>query len=123
MVSASPSALSDGVMMDAVFLPHLSSSSTPLLRHSNSWTSILSHGAFSSHTPPPSPGESPIRDFPVHLLPHTEGHGAPLISPSADLIATAPQLANQRLVCVLEACHLGGARTELVLSRGFHLRD
>lgn len=88
-------ALSDGLMMDAIFLPHLSSS-TPLLRHSNSWTSILSHGAFSSHTPPPSP---------------------------ADLIAMAPQLANQRLVCVLEACHLGGARTELVLSRGYHLRD
>ncbi|XP_047240948.1 RPA-related protein RADX isoform X2 [Girardinichthys multiradiatus] len=86
-------ALSDGLMIDAVFLPHFSSS---LLHHSNTWTSILSHGAFSSHKPPPSP---------------------------ADLIAMAPQLANQRLVCVLEACHLGGARTELVLSRGFHLKD
>ncbi|XP_016535166.1 uncharacterized protein CXorf57 isoform X2 [Poecilia formosa] len=86
-------ALSDGHTIDAVFLPHLSSSSH---RHGNTWTSILSQGAFSSHTPPPSP---------------------------ADLIAMAPQLANQRLVCVLEACHLGGARTELVLSRGFHLKD
>ncbi|XP_027894505.1 RPA-related protein RADX isoform X3 [Xiphophorus couchianus] len=86
-------ALSDGLTIDAVFLPHLSSSSH---RHANTWTSILSQGAFSSHTPPPSP---------------------------ADLIAMAPQLANQRLVCVLEACHLGGARTELVLSRGFHLKD
>ncbi|KAM4714917.1 RPA-related protein RADX isoform 2-T2 [Anableps anableps] len=86
-------ALSDGLMIDAVFLPHLSSS---LHHHSNTWTSILSQGAFSSHAPPPSP---------------------------ADLVAMAPQLANQRLVCVLEACHLGGARTELVLSRGFHLKD
>ncbi|XP_015257047.1 PREDICTED: uncharacterized protein CXorf57-like isoform X2 [Cyprinodon variegatus] len=86
-------ALSDGGLVDAVFLPHLSSS---LLRHANTWTSILSHGAFSPHTPPPTP---------------------------ADLIAMAPQLANQRLVCVLEACHLGGAKTELVLTRGFHLKD
>ncbi|XP_026225225.1 RPA-related protein RADX isoform X2 [Anabas testudineus] len=87
-------ALSDGVLVDAVFLPHASSS--PLLPHSNTWTSILSHGAFSSHAPPPSP---------------------------ADLIAMAAQLTNQRLVCVLEACHLGGARTELVLSRAFRLAD
>ncbi|XP_036967079.1 RPA-related protein RADX isoform X4 [Acanthopagrus latus] len=89
-------ALSDGVMVDVIFLPHSSSSSTSLLHHSNTWTSILSHGAFSSHTPAPSP---------------------------ADLIAMAAQLANQRLVCVLEACHLGGARTELILSRAFHLTD
>ncbi|XP_035986977.1 RPA-related protein RADX isoform X3 [Fundulus heteroclitus] len=86
-------ALSDGLMVHAVFLPHLCPAPP---RHANTWTSILSHGAFSSATPPPSP---------------------------ADLIAMAPQLANQRLVCVLEACHLGGARTELVLSRGFHLKD
>ncbi|XP_073330936.1 RPA-related protein RADX [Pagrus major] len=89
-------ALSDGVLVDVVFLPHSSSSSSSLLHHSNTWTSILSHGAFSSHTPAPSP---------------------------ADLIAMAAQLANQRLVCVLEACHLGGARTELILSRAFHLTD
>ncbi|KAM4536299.1 RPA-related protein RADX isoform 2-T2 [Odontesthes bonariensis] len=91
-------ALSDGVLVDAVFLPH-SSSSSPRPScdpHSNTWTSILAHGAFSSHTPPPSP---------------------------VDLIATAAQLTNQRLVCVLEACHLGGATTELVLSRAFHLSD
>ncbi|XP_072232016.1 RPA-related protein RADX isoform X2 [Leuresthes tenuis] len=86
-------ALSDGVLVDAVFLPHSSPSCDA---HSNTWTSILSHGAFSSHTPPPSP---------------------------VDLIATAAQLTNQRLVCVLEACHLGGATTELVLSRAFHLSD
>ncbi|XP_037614856.1 RPA-related protein RADX isoform X1 [Sebastes umbrosus] len=89
-------ALSDGVLVDAVFLPNSSSSSLspPLLPHSNTWTSILSHGAFSSHTPVPAP---------------------------ADLIGMAAQLANQRLVCVLEACHLGVATTEVVLSRAFHL--
>ncbi|XP_051800645.1 RPA-related protein RADX-like isoform X2 [Acanthochromis polyacanthus] len=91
-------ALSDGVLFDAIFLPHAwSSCPCPLqLPHSNTWTSILSHGAFSSHTPPPSP---------------------------ADLIAMAAQLTNQRLVCVLEACHLGGASMELVLSRAFHLAE
>ncbi|XP_078100730.1 LOW QUALITY PROTEIN: RPA-related protein RADX [Sander vitreus] len=116
-------ALSDGVLVDAVFLPHSSSSSPPPpslphsssssppppslphsssspspppLPHSNTWTSILSHGAFSPHTPPPSP---------------------------ADLVSTAAQLANQRLVCVLEACHMGGATTELILSRAFLLTD
>ncbi|XP_071315383.1 RPA-related protein RADX [Trachinotus anak] len=87
-------ALSDGVLVDAVFLPHSSSSHPPLLPHANTWTSILSHGAFSSHKPPPSP---------------------------ADLIGMAAQLTNQRLVCVLEACHLGGPTTELVLSRAFPL--
>ncbi|XP_022625661.1 uncharacterized protein CXorf57-like [Seriola dumerili] len=89
-------ALSDGVSVHAIFLPHSSSSSLspPLLPHANTWTSILSHGAFSSHKPPPSP---------------------------ADLISMAAQLTNQRLVCVLEACHLGGATTELILSRAFHL--
>nr|XP_020512885.1 RPA-related protein RADX-like [Labrus bergylta] len=88
-------ALSDNVMVDVVFLPHSSFAlSPPLHHHSNTWSSILSHGAFSSHTPPPSP---------------------------ADLITMATQLANQRLVCVLEACHLGGAKTELILSRAFHL--
>lgn len=89
-------ALSDGVLVDAIFLPHSSSSplSPPFHRHSNTWSSILSHGAFSSHSPPPSP---------------------------ADLIAMAGQLANQRLVCVLEACHLGSTKTELILSRAFHL--
>ncbi|XP_026178016.1 RPA-related protein RADX isoform X2 [Mastacembelus armatus] len=86
-------ALSDSVLVDVVFLPH---SSSPLLPHANTWASILSHGAFSSHAPPPSPG---------------------------DLISMAAQLTNQRLVCVVEACHLGGARSELVLSRAFHLRD
>eukprot|EP00066_Takifugu_rubripes_P025864 XP_011615130.1 PREDICTED: uncharacterized protein CXorf57-like [Takifugu rubripes] len=80
-------ALTDAVLLDAVFLPHSSGSSH---QHSNTWSSILSHGAFSSDTPPPSP---------------------------------ASQLANQRLVCVLEACHLGGARTELILSRAFRLTD
>ncbi|XP_064788921.1 LOW QUALITY PROTEIN: RPA-related protein RADX [Oncorhynchus masou masou] len=37
----------------------------------------------------------------------------------ADLIATAFQLANQRLVCVLELCLLGGDRLEVVLCRAF----
>ncbi|XP_074555106.1 RPA-related protein RADX [Halichoeres trimaculatus] len=88
-------ALSDGILVDAFFLPSSSSSlSPPLHRHRNTWSSILAHGAFSTHTPPPSP---------------------------ADLIAMAGQLANQRLVCILEACHLGGAKTELILSRAFHL--
>ncbi|AWO97338.1 Hypothetical protein SMAX5B_004432 [Scophthalmus maximus] len=86
-------ALSDGVSVDVVFLPS-SPSPPPLLPHANTWTSILSHGAFSSDKPPPSP---------------------------ADLIAMADQLTNRRLVCVLEACHLGGATTELILSRAFRL--
>ncbi|XP_028298231.1 RPA-related protein RADX isoform X2 [Gouania willdenowi] len=81
--------LSDGVMLDVTFLPSSSSSSL----HANTWTSILAHGAFSTHTPPPSAG---------------------------DLVAMAAQLANQSLVCVLEACHLGGACMELVLSRAYH---
>ncbi|KAK1890478.1 IgA FC receptor [Dissostichus eleginoides] len=41
--------------------------------------------------------------------------------PPGDLIDMAAQLSNQRLMCVLEACHLGGASTELVLSRTFRL--
>ncbi|KAK7910120.1 hypothetical protein WMY93_014804 [Mugilogobius chulae] len=80
-----------GLSLDVLFLPDLAPA---LVRHSNSWTSILSHGVFSPHGPPPAP---------------------------ADLIATATQLSNQRLLCVLEACHLGGDRTELVLSRAFVL--
>ncbi|KAI9527212.1 hypothetical protein NQZ68_032793 [Dissostichus eleginoides] len=43
------------------------------------------------------------------------------LSPPGDLIDMAAQLSNQRLMCVLEACHLGGASTELVLSRTFRL--
>ncbi|KAF1381112.1 hypothetical protein PFLUV_G00171120 [Perca fluviatilis] len=42
---------------------------------------------------------------------------------NADLISTAAQLVNQRRVCVLEACHLGGATTKLILSRAFPLTD
>ncbi|CAL9694823.1 unnamed protein product [Knipowitschia caucasica] len=80
-----------GSTLDVVFLPSLSPSPA---RHSNSWAAILSHGAFSPHCPPPAP---------------------------VDLIATATQLSNQRLLCVLEACHLGGASLELVLTRGFVL--
>ncbi|XP_068164546.1 RPA-related protein RADX isoform X2 [Antennarius striatus] len=85
-------ALSDGMLVDAVFLPH--GAAPPDDHHANTWLSILSHGAFSPHTPPPSP---------------------------ADLIGMAAQLANQRLACVLDACHLGGAVTEVILSRGFRL--
>ncbi|KAJ8008649.1 hypothetical protein DPEC_G00107060 [Dallia pectoralis] len=91
-------ALSDGVIVDAVFLPSTSttcrtSGSTSLC---DQWFSILTHGGFPPNTPPPAP---------------------------ADLIATASQLANQRLVCVLEACLLGGDRVELVLSRAFLLKN
>ncbi|XP_045557673.1 RPA-related protein RADX isoform X3 [Salmo salar] len=96
-------ALSDGVMVDAVFLPGSSAASTPSgpspphgPSHSDHWFTILTHGGFSAHTPPPAP---------------------------ADLIATASQLSNQRLVCVLEVCLLGGDRLEVVLSRAFPLRD
>lgn len=51
--NASAAALTDDVLVDAIFLPH---SSSPAHQHSNTWTSILAHGAFSSDTPPPSPG-------------------------------------------------------------------
>lgn len=91
-------ALSDGVMLDVIFLPAAPGNLhwMPLpLSHDNSWESVLSHGGFSPHAPPPSP---------------------------ADLIATANQLTNQRLVCVLDACALGGERLELVLNRAFPLR-
>ncbi|XP_045070429.1 uncharacterized protein LOC121557772 [Coregonus clupeaformis] len=96
-------ALSDGVVVDAVFLPASSASSAPSgpspphgPSHSDHWFTILTHGGFSPHTPPPAP---------------------------ADLIATASQLANQRLLCVLEVCLLGGDRVEVVLSRAFPLKD
>ncbi|KAM9827259.1 RPA-related protein RADX [Neosynchiropus ocellatus] len=88
-------ALSDGALINAVFRP---SSELPTFHqpHSNTWVSILSHGAFSSHAPPPSP---------------------------SDLIGMAAQLTNQRLVCVLEVCHLGGPSTEVILSRAYQLTD
>ncbi|XP_049616674.1 RPA-related protein RADX [Syngnathus scovelli] len=89
-------ALSDGVCVDAIFLPQSSSSSLspPSRSHGNTWASVLSHGAFSSHAPPPSPG---------------------------DLIATATLLANQRLACLLDVCNLGGESTEVVISRAFRM--
>lgn len=43
--------------------------------------------------------------------------------PTADLIATVAQLTNRRLVCVLEACVLGGDKVELILNRAFPLRS
>lgn len=43
--------------------------------------------------------------------------------PTADLIATAAQLTNQRMVCVLEACALGGDKVELILNCAFPLRS
>ncbi|XP_051935097.1 RPA-related protein RADX [Hippocampus zosterae] len=87
-------ALSDGVCIGTIFLPQASSSSLspPSHSHSNTWASILSHGAFSCHAPPPSPG---------------------------DLIATATLLANQRLLCLLDVCNLGGDLDEVVISRAF----
>nr|XP_055053152.1 RPA-related protein RADX [Misgurnus anguillicaudatus] len=91
-------ALSDGVTLDVIFLPtgpgNLHWAPLPL-SHDNSWESLLSHGGFSPHAPPPSP---------------------------ADLITTADQLTNQRLLCVLEACALGGDKVEFVLNRAFPLR-
>ncbi|KAF4089342.1 hypothetical protein AMELA_G00065270 [Ameiurus melas] len=91
--------LSDGVMLDVIFFPATPGTLhwKPLpLTHDNTWESVLSHGGFSSHAPPPSP---------------------------ADLIATAAQLTNRRLVCVLEACALGGDNVELILNRAFPLRS
>ncbi|KAB5579453.1 hypothetical protein PHYPO_G00195230 [Pangasianodon hypophthalmus] len=91
--------LSDGVMLDVIFFPATPGNLhwKPLpLTHDNTWESVLSHGCFSSHAPPPSP---------------------------ADLIATAAQLTNRRLVCVLEACALGGDKVELILNRAFPLRS
>ncbi|RXN21446.1 putative protein CXorf57-like isoform X2 [Labeo rohita] len=44
------------------------------------------------------------------------------LSVKADLIATANQLTNQRLLCVLDACALGEEKMELVLNRAFPLR-
>lgn len=91
-------ALSDGVTLDVIFLPTVPGNLhwAPLpLSHDNSWESLLSHGGFSPHAPPPSP---------------------------ADLITTADQLTNQRLLCVLEACALGGDKVEFVLNRAFPLR-
>lgn len=82
-------ALSDNVLVEAVFLPNAQPASH---QHANNWVSILSHGAFSPHSSPPSP---------------------------ADLIEMASQLANQRLLCVLDMCHLGGDRTEIMIIRGF----
>ncbi|KAM9501111.1 RPA-related protein RADX [Clarias gariepinus] len=91
--------LSDGVMLDVIFFPatpgNLHWKPIPLT-HDNTWESVLSHGGFSSHAPPPSP---------------------------ADLIATVAQLTNRRLVCVLEACALGGDKVELILNRAFPLRS
>ncbi|KAG7330094.1 hypothetical protein KOW79_006316 [Hemibagrus wyckioides] len=91
--------LSDGVMLDVIFFPATPGNLhwKPLpLTHDNTWESVLSHGGFSSHAPPPSP---------------------------ADLIATAARLTNQRMVCVLEACALGGDTVELILNRAFPLRN
>ncbi|KAK9972218.1 hypothetical protein ABG768_025541 [Culter alburnus] len=91
-------ALSDGVMLDVLFLPAAPGNLhwMPLpLSHDNSWESVLSHGGFSPHALPPSP---------------------------ADMIATANQLTNQRLLCVLDACALGAEKLELVLNRAFPLR-
>ncbi|CAN9509425.1 unnamed protein product [Ophioblennius macclurei] len=58
----------------------------------NIWIPILANGGYSLTTPPPFP---------------------------ADLISTASILTNQKFLCILEACHLGGGCTELVLTRAF----
>lgn len=53
--------LSDGVMLDVIFFPATPGNLhwKPLpLTHDNTWESILSHGGFSSHAPPPSPGKT-----------------------------------------------------------------
>lgn len=52
--------LSDGVMLDAIFFPATPGNLhwKPLpVTHDNTWESVLSHGGFSSHAPPPSPGK------------------------------------------------------------------
>lgn len=53
--------LSDGVMLDVIFFPatpgNLHWKPIPLT-HDNTWESVLSHGGFSSHAPPPSPGKN-----------------------------------------------------------------
>uniref|UniRef100_W5KJ51 Si:ch73-71d17.2 n=1 Tax=Astyanax mexicanus TaxID=7994 RepID=W5KJ51_ASTMX len=92
-------ALSDGVMLDVLFFPATPGNLhwRPLpVTHDNTWESVLSHGGFSPHAPPPTP---------------------------VDLIATATQLTNQRLVCILDACALGEDKVELVLNRAFPLRS
>ncbi|XP_063074368.1 RPA-related protein RADX isoform X2 [Engraulis encrasicolus] len=91
--------LSDRVVLNALFFPASVDTNhwRPLPQtHANSWESILSHGGFSPHIPNPSP---------------------------VDLMATRSQLANQKFVCVLEACSLGRNRLELVLSRAFLLQS
>lgn len=119
-----PAALSDGVMLDVLFLP-----STPgnlhwrplALTHDNTWDSVLAHGGFSPHAPPPTPGKLCVGVcWPFSLILELQ---RPVSLPTADLIATATQLTNQRLVCVLEACALGGDKVELVLNRAFPLRS
>ncbi|XP_035267177.1 RPA-related protein RADX isoform X1 [Anguilla anguilla] len=91
--------LTDGGMVDALFLPgspgnlHWRPYPHP---HVNSWEAILSHGGFSPSAPPPAP---------------------------SDLIAMATQLTGKRLVCVLEVCQLGSGRVEIVLTRAFPLKD
>lgn len=53
--------LSDGVMLDVIFFPATPGNLhwKPLpLTHDNTWESVLSHGGFSSHAPPPSPGKN-----------------------------------------------------------------
>lgn len=107
-------ALSDTMSVDAVFLPDVQPSS---VQHANTWLSILSHGAFSSHTLPPSPG---LPRTHTHTNAHSQSKLVSLALP-ADLIEMASQLANQRLICVLEACQLGGATTEILITRGFLL--
>lgn len=52
--------LSDGVMLDVIFFPATPGTLhwKPLpVTHDNTWESVLSHGGFSSHAPPPSPGK------------------------------------------------------------------
>ncbi|XP_057712286.1 RPA-related protein RADX isoform X2 [Corythoichthys intestinalis] len=84
--------LPEHLCVSAVFLPQRTPLSPRGCAHENTWASILANGAFSTHTLPPTPD---------------------------DLIRMGQQLANKKMLCVLEMCHLGGDTTEVVLSRGF----
>ncbi|KAL4631426.1 RPA-related protein RADX-like isoform X2 [Arapaima gigas] len=91
-------ALSDSVLIDALFLPASPENPhwCPHVTHNNTWESILLHGGFSLSVPPPAP---------------------------SDLMGAAPQLHSHRLVCVLQICHLGPGRLEVVLRCAYPLRD
>ncbi|XP_077445736.1 RPA-related protein RADX [Stigmatopora argus] len=86
-------ALPGSQCVSAVFLPQRTQLSPPGPGHDNTWASILAHGAFSTQGPPPAPG---------------------------DLVPTAQELQDKKMICVLELCGLG-KDVEVILSRAFVL--